>query len=77
MKNPGSAATGSGVNIEQKARNFLHEDFPEERRCRSTGGKLAGIVTVYLGAGLPDQDAAAGKLMTAPSPLGAMGSHAL
>ncbi|MPL85471.1 hypothetical protein SDC9_31439 [bioreactor metagenome] len=30
------------------------------------------IVTVELGAGLPDQDAAAGKLMTAPSPVGGL-----
>ena len=39
--------------------------------------QLALIVTVMLGAGLLDQDATAGKLMTASSPIGAMVSSVM
>lgn len=38
----------------------------------SRGLLLALIVTVMLGAGLLDQDAAASRLMPASSPIGAM-----
>jgi hypothetical protein len=34
--------------------------------------QFALIVTVMFGAGLPDRDAAAGRPMTASSPMGAM-----
>jgi hypothetical protein len=33
---------------------------------------LALIVRVMFGAGLPDRDDTAGRLMTGPSPMGAM-----